>query len=757
MRASRVRGDDEMAAGRWIADFIPEGPTIEECQQLRKRLEDLETENRILRQLERRLGPDEEREERIAELLREIREARQALEARGCLETSNLEITGIEQTQATQHFRSTFGSDNSIPLVAGKGTGLRVYVRVVSKNPEAPIGNVVSGELLVRQRVDDPGTKLSPLTPLGLPPRDREPDRLHLGETLNFFIPGYLCHGWIGCRLYVYDAEHPRVQAFTSIREQWLKFEEASSLKVRLVRVGIRGGGYSGQDLPPPSLDDYYRAAEFTMKTYPTHWIELVGNHEMFYQDIPGADLPPSYFTVLFFLEHLRAQEGYGDDVRYMALWEGLGWALGRSAVVNSGDPANMAHELGHTFGRCHVQGRPDGGCSVPPDQCIDRDYPDYEPYLYGSIGEPGWDPVFGFLYAPHETRDFMGYNDCVSCPTPYGYRSCEWTSPYGYQEIAKYLRSPGITRRVPRLLTGRAIREHLRLLIRIYRDGRTELRTQEPFHLPGGPEPRPVSDRVSPYFVELQDNDGRIREARRLYIEDPYATLDSAFADYLVAIPWHDQTSKVVVKRDQDVVFTLPVGKAAPEIEVSVPDGPELSGPQTVTWTSAAAKEAAYRLRYSPDGGETWVALPGPLESTKRRVNLDELPGGEKCLFQVIASTGVRTSVTTSRTFAVPSKAPECRIVTPTDGETFIRGQPVQLFGFARSPQRSADPGSLNWASSISGYLGSGELLTAQGLAVGKHRITLSCEERDAVSSDVHIEVQREPKTGPMRPGQFP
>jgi len=62
---------------------------------------------------------------------------------------SNLSITGIEHTQAIQHFRSQLhldaasaGPDNWIPLIAGKDTILRVFVDTGDDSTRPTIGQV---------------------------------------------------------------------------------------------------------------------------------------------------------------------------------------------------------------------------------------------------------------------------------------------------------------------------------------------------------------------------------------------------------------------------------------------------------------------------------------------------------------------------------------------------------------------------------------------------------------------------------------
>ncbi len=62
-----------------------------------------------------------------------------------------------------------------------------------------------------------------------------------------------------------------------------------------------------------------------------------------------------------------------------------------------------MAQEIGHTCGRYHAP------CGVGD---ADANYPTYDGYPSGSIGEYGFDMVNGTVFDPATTYDFMSYCD---------------------------------------------------------------------------------------------------------------------------------------------------------------------------------------------------------------------------------------------------------------------------------------------------------------------------------------------------------
>jgi hypothetical protein len=118
--------------------------------------------------------------------------------------------------------------------------------------------------------------------------------------------------------------------------------------------------------------------------------------------------------------------------------------------------------------------------------------------------------------------------------------------------------------------------------------------------------------------------------------------------------------------------------------------------------------------------------------------VDLDTLPSGAKCLFQVLTSSGMRTGVATSAPFAIAPRPRQPLIIFPKPG-TVRQGDPVHLFGVTGGPGgSSARPTGLTWSSSIDGYLGSGSQLVVHTLSPGTHRVALSGDDRmGGVGSD--------------------
>ena len=149
------------------------------------------------------------------------------------------------------------------------------------------------------------------------------------------------------------------------------------------------------------------------------------------------------------------------------------------------------------------------------------------------------------------------------------------------------------------------------------------------------------------------------------------------------------------------------------------------MKGRVRVAWTGDCA--GRYLLRYSNDGG-TDLPRGGPsLSETEYIVDLDTLPGGERCQFQVLATTGICTGSALSSSFSVPQKPRQALIQGDGPHTGIDHGQLLRLSGLAFSPEAgSADPRDLQWSSDKDGPLGVGSELISRSLSPGLHIISL-------------------------------
>jgi hypothetical protein len=662
---------------------------------------------------------------------------------------SNLSITGVEHNQAIQFFRSTLDpstiqGDNSIALIAGKNTVARVYVDT-GTDPSRPAIASVTGVLEIRP----PGAPgFVPATVLNgpVPPRrDATIQRQNANHTLNFFIPGAFCRGEVDYRVRVFDAAHPNEPGFTSGTVQGtMRFVETATLRIRGVGVSWTG---TTPPVPAPTLAQLMSTLAFVTKAYPTSLLFISGFETITdggdYTSTSGGGCGPGWNGLL---GHLREMQGDSEDIYFgllpAAVPSGpLGCGGGDGRVAATEDVAagsfilqSAAQEIAHAFGRQHA-------CGAPP---LDPNYPTYNGFPKASIGEVGMDDQ-GNVQDPALTLDFMSQ---ASCSTT------RWVSPYTHEGLRGEfppIAASGDTRTAKAAVHEdgeRLRREHLFLNFRIDRGGRVEVRPS--FHYQS--EPRFKPGRPTPYGIELRDAHNRPLEAQRILLTDPYRDLDCPGIDFFKQIPFDRETARVVFTCgepgacDPKELLVIDVPAEPPKVEILEPRGGyELKGRVRVAWTGDCGERALrYLLRYSNDDGRTFRAVAPSLSETEYTVDLDTLPGGDRCRFQVLATEGIRTGSAVSDVFSVARKPRQVVIVADATHSEVGQGQTVRLRGFAFSPgEGSAAPRDLTWSSDKDGALGAGPELVVRGLSAGRHRISLQVPDGLGGTSETHHEVR--------------
>ncbi|HEX5876549.1 MAG TPA: hypothetical protein VFY60_18015 [Pyrinomonadaceae bacterium] len=371
------------------------------------------------------------------------------LEPASTMPTSSLlSIIGIEFTQVTQAFQSarhlTDASDvrpnNSIPLVANKPTVARVFVNYSGTRPE---------ELIVGQlEVSSPsGSWTSPRDNLRAIPA-LPADQINRGDithSLNFRIPDEHCRGTI--RVSARAGATISTDVSPTFETRAL-FRAIPRFNLRVVPFDFRAGGMADSwraggpggpglpDIPGPQMiitGLMQRAQRMLPVDQPNLTIDETA--QMISSPVSGSvDEGRGMFNMM--LDRLIALRGDSEDI-VLGLFPGgtffgtIGGMAepGRVAGAFAGPaetaPATIVHELGHVFRRHHAPS--DNGMNVFMDRQSETDsnYPVYEPFPRGSIGEFGFDPIDIAVRDPSRFLDVMTTNDL-------GNRGI-WISPYTY------------------------------------------------------------------------------------------------------------------------------------------------------------------------------------------------------------------------------------------------------------------------------------------------------------------------------------
>jgi hypothetical protein len=413
----------------------------------------------------------------------------------------------------------------------------------------------------------------------------------------------------------------------------------------------------------------------------------------------------------------------------------GIAWVNGPASMTEA-SPWVAAQEVGHNLGREHAgndHGESEGGG-------VDGRFP----YPHGRIGAPGFDteamlaipqsapfpPGVPTLSGPcregaDHAHDFMSYGG-----GPF------WISPYTWRALANHPFRGSLRGAVPRSVEPRALVQsgsgaYLHISGQIHEDGRIEL---FPFYTGRLPAGASVIRGEGRYSVELQAPNGQVLFAGRF---DPTELQHDPTKQISTVVPFPTGTARIVFKDGERILATRDVSARAPQVRLLSPNGREVWGPsgtQRIVWmgSDADGDVVSYVIRYSADGGRSWLTLGDWITDTSLEVDVAGLAGSSRAMIQVVASDGINTSRDTSdATFTVETKPPFVLILAPTNGSLATPGQRIRLEATASDHEDGELPDSaLRWSSDKDGPLGVGRMLDVSRLSPGIHTITLSAKD---------------------------
>lgn len=482
---------------------------------------------------------------------------------------TDMVIVGAEFNQAIQFFRScehldlmNAMPDNSIRLIGGKNTGVRLYTDFDSTGG-AMVGHI-SGVMRLTASSGAEG-QISPIADI-TPISEISIDRGNVGHTLNFMIPGVWCHGVLTIECELFDNTNPATKSVPYQRT--LRFIDAVPLQVFCVGIHYTG---QGLNLAAPDINDCVSTLDWVERVYPTGETMISGYSTTdFSKDMKPKSSSGCSDGFNDLLDDLADLRGGGDELYLGILPNGIdvqidntGWFntgcdgnSGISAVFN-GDGESSAHELGHAFGRDHSPCNDSGRCDDPQNQ--NDDYPHYGVYQSDSIGEYGYDPIFNTVFDPAVTYDFMGYS------------SPKWVSPYTYSALMGHLAAvdggavigsdaspvPMLRRQLGRRQPEQAL--FLRLTMDLH--GKFTAEPSYTHEVKTVPVQRP-----SEYAVELRDVKGEVISRNPLNIRNEcYCRISQARKIRQIVSLKPEAVTLAVLHKGQEV-FCAPLG-AAPDI----------------------------------------------------------------------------------------------------------------------------------------------------------------------------------------------
>ncbi len=327
----------------------------------------------------------------------------------------DLSIDALRPYQVTQN------AANSVPLVSGKTTVLRIFTHTTQS---APVNGLSVSILATRNGAPLPNSPLV-VRPVSAPTSIIE---TNLSNSINVTLPEAWLSGSIRLEITIDSTNvYPESDEGNNTRSLALTFTNVPPLNIKVIPVI-----YTHPDdkiTYTPSTTAFLSPG--ILRMYPVAAVNVVERTGVaFNQNLSNTS---SWYNLLDIITNLKVSDGAPANEIYYGLipiedqlghrWfnggvAGLGWVGQRTAIGLTDSPTWVlhgdeiaAHEIGHNLGREHAP------CGV---QKYDQRYP----YSDGSIGNIGVQVSPLTLYSPSSYTDLMGY--CHA----------KWVSDYTYQGL---------------------------------------------------------------------------------------------------------------------------------------------------------------------------------------------------------------------------------------------------------------------------------------------------------------------------------
>jgi hypothetical protein len=240
-------------------------------------------------------------------------------------------------------------------------------------------------------------------------------------------------------------------------------------------------------------------------------------------------------------------------------------------------------------------------------------------------------------------------------------------------------------------------------------------------------------------YVLVFEDAQGKV--LTRAPVRIRFFAAERQWALFTQRLPYYRDTHRVVLFRDEHELGALVVPKHLPEFVLSHPvksHEVDVNGVLHLHWDldkaeKANAKKAplTYCVRYNADGSQ-WLRPGVNISGTSFDLDLREMPGGDHCIAQVIATNGYHTSYVETPPFAVPRKRPEILLATP-------RGPLLFAQGFSREEGPLVGE-SVVWLADGKRAVGTGASFDARRLRGGAHELSVRVTDSKGAVTLQHL-----------------
>jgi hypothetical protein len=379
-----------------------------------------------------------------------------------------------------------------------------------------------------------------------------------------------------------------------------------------------------------------------------------------------------------------------------------------------------LAHEVGHTRRLNHPD---EEKCGRPKS---------------GTIGEIGYDTLG--IYPPMwgDTHDFMNPGHDGNLP---------WISPYDWNRLLQIEPSPewadcssgGIRTREdssPILIKTQGSSVIVSGMVNKYK-GIGEI---EPlFHIISNDLSE--NDPNGEYCLDFSSIGYATSSFcfNRSFVQQNGSTSEDNNMSFSFVLPFPADADKIQLKRGINVLAERSKSLNLPDLTVNTPE--IVGNTAKISWkaTDSDNDPLQYIVIYSPDMGTTLVPVAIRENDNYIEINSDTIAGsnGSGALIRILASDGFNSRVADSPLFNMARKPPTANISNLKENTQVKQTEDTVLYGVAQDLE-DGNLEDISWSSDRDGFLGKGSELVIHGgkLSVGKHIITMSTIDSDGQSA---------------------